>query len=74
MPYSNATLILDVDDNSISELEIWSLPLKDQFALALQPVVEDNKTSATFKRIGGICWRSKKDDAAQAQPRIITII
>ena len=68
---SHASLLLDVEDQSIQELEIWSLPLKEQFALALQPV---NGREATFKRIGAICWRNKDDGGIDDQRATVTII
>ena len=54
-----------------SELELWSLPIHDPFALALQAV---DVGEHTFKRIGAICWRSKKDDGDKCDPTIFTII
>jgi hypothetical protein len=72
MPYSNASLVLDVpEDTSVKELKVWSLPLKDQFALALQEVPGKE---ATYKRIGAITWRGERDDKFQQDMTKITII
>lgn len=56
MPYTNATPMLDVDIAE-DELRIWSVPLLEDYALALQPVVDEE---STFARIGAIYFRSKK--------------
>lgn len=70
-PYTTATLVLDTPISDSDELEIWSLPLRKQFALALQPV---NEEQTIFKRIGAIVWRSTLDDGALCVKRLITII
>jgi hypothetical protein len=70
-PLSSATPLLDIQDSAKSELELWSLAIHDQFALALQAV---DVGEHTFKRIGAICWRSKKDDGGKCDPTIFTII
>jgi hypothetical protein len=51
--------------------KIWSMLLKEQFALALQPV---NGREATFKRIGAIFWRNKDDGGIDDQMTTVTII
>lgn len=68
--FSNASLVLDVPGVE-NELEIWSMPIQDQFALALQPT--EGKDS-TFTRIGAIVWRSSRDDLFSEELRDITII
>jgi hypothetical protein len=70
-PLSSATLLLDIQDSAKSEFELWSLPIHDQFALALQAV---DVGEHNFKKIGAICWRSKKDDGDKCNPTIFTII
>lgn len=70
-PISTATLLLDIQDSTKRELELWSLTIHDQFALALQAV---DSGEHNFKRIGAICWRSKKDDENWCDPTILTII
>jgi hypothetical protein len=64
-PFSTAMLLLDVQDCTGDELYLWSLPIHDQFALALQVV---DPAEHIFKRIGSICWRSKKDDGDECEP------
>jgi hypothetical protein len=64
-PFSTAMLLLDVHDCTVDELYLWSLPIHDQFALALQVV---DPAEHIFKRIGSICWRSKKDDGDEREP------
>lgn len=70
-PQSHAELLLDLEDDAIKELELWSLPLKDNFALALVPV---KGTAATYTRIGAILWRSDEDDGCGNECQTITII
>jgi hypothetical protein len=70
-PFSTATLLLDVQDSTEDELDLWSLPIHDQFALALQAV---DGGEHTFRRIGSICWRGKNDDGDQCKPAVISII
>ncbi|CZR58638.1 uncharacterized protein PAC_08530 [Phialocephala subalpina] len=65
---SHAKLILDLEDNETKELELWSLPLKPEFALALVPV------KGTTARIGAILWRNDEDDGYGNESRAITII
>jgi Heterokaryon incompatibility protein (HET) len=69
-PFSNATLLLDVQDLTIDELELWSLPIHNQFALALQAI---DSGEQSFRRIGAICWRSQQDDVNMSKPTIIII-
>jgi hypothetical protein len=63
--------LLDVQDSTEDELDLWSLPIHDQFALALQAV---DVGEHTFRRIGSICWRGKNDDGGQCRPVVISII
>jgi hypothetical protein len=70
-PFTSATLVLDAPISDTDELEIWSFPLKGQFALALQSVDGDKMT---FTRIGVIVWRCARDDGPSCEEQIITII
>jgi len=57
VPRWNAKLILDIPEGSVASLEIWSLPIKNNFALVLQEVPN---IKGTFTRIGCILSRNRR--------------
>ena len=74
VPYTGATLLWDHKGTDIDQVCLWSLPIKREFALALQRISPVNGEGEYYQRIGAICWRSAKDNDFSSADQIISIV